>query len=855
MTQAQKQTGSTSRTKQTFNVRGMHCAACSSRVERAVNSLEGVYQASVNLATENMNVEWDPNKIDEQKILDKVRDSGYEAKQPSSNSQIDLAVKGMTCQACVARVEKAVKRLPGVKKVDVSLPAESARVIVDPSQTSAQDIQQEIQKAGYDAEPIKAADSRIEQQDEEMKTRLQGLKKRLLFSLGLAVPLFILAMGKMFGLPLPPFLHPDQSPLAFALSQFVLTIPIIWAGREFYIKGLPSLMRMEPDMDSLIAVGTGAAFVYSCWNLAEIILGINPVAKAHDLYFDSAAMIIVLITLGRFLENRSKARTSEAIRQLMQLRPEQATVVRGNELVEVPLIEVSPKDMLLVRPGERIPVDGQVQEGHSSVGESMLTGESLPVSKKSGDKVIGGTYNTHGSLRMLAEKVGEETALSQIIRLVQEAQGSKAPIANLADKVSLYFVPAVIIIAIIAGCSWFFLAQAGFPFSLRIFVAVMVIACPCALGLATPTAIMVGTGRGAQLGVLIKSGEALETARRIQTIIFDKTGTLTVGKPELTDIRPVNSSQFQQQELLSLVYAVERESEHPLAKALVRGIKDSVSEDNPKTDSFEAMPGLGLQAKVQDRQVLIGNKELMKTKGVSGTQEEVVTNITQELTKDGKTPLLVAVDGRLGLILAVADQLKPEAAYVINGLKETGLEIAMITGDNQQTAKAIADQAGIDKVLAEVLPENKADEVKKLQQQGLKVAMVGDGLNDAPALAQADLGIAIGTGIDVAIESGNIVLMRGDLDGVLTAISLSRATVRNIKQNLFWAFFYNSLGIPIAAGILHIFGGPTLNPIIAAGAMAMSSVSVVSNALRLRYFRLDKQGSEISEALPATARA
>lgn len=855
MTQAQKQTGSSSRTKQTFNVRGMHCAACSSRLERAVNSLEGVYQASVNLATENMNVEWDPNKIDEQKILDKVKDAGYEAKQPSSSSQIDLAVKGMTCQACVARVEKAVKRLPGVKKVDVSLPAESARVIVDPSQTSAQDIQQEIQKAGYDAEPIKAAGSRIEQQEEEMKTRLQGLKKRLLFSLCLAVPLFILAMGKMLGLPLPPFLHPDQSPLAFALSQFVLTIPIIWAGREFYIKGLPSLMRLEPDMDSLIAVGTGAAFVYSCWNLAEIILGINPVAKAHDLYFDSAAMIIVLITLGRFLENRSKARTSEAIRQLMQLRPEQATVVRGNELVEVPVTEVSPKDMLLVRPGERIPVDGQVQEGHSSVDESMLTGESLPVSKKSGDKVIGGTYNTHGSLRMLAEKVGEETALSQIIRLVQEAQGSKAPIANLADKVSLYFVPAVIIIAIIAGCSWFFLAQAGFPFSLRIFVAVMVIACPCALGLATPTAIMVGTGRGAQLGVLIKSGEALETARRIQTIIFDKTGTLTVGKPELTDIRPVNSSQFQQQELLSLVYAVERESEHPLAKALVRGIKDSVSEDNLKTDSFEAIPGLGLQAKVQDRQVLIGNKELMKTKGVSGTQEEEVTNITQELTKDGKTPLLVAVDGRLGLILAVADKLKPEAAYVINGLKETGLEIAMITGDNQQTAKAIADQAGIDKVLAEVLPENKADEVKKLQQQGLKVAMVGDGLNDAPALAQADLGIAIGTGIDVAIESGNIVLMRGDLDGVLTAISLSRATVRNIKQNLFWAFFYNSLGIPIAAGILHIFGGPTLNPIIAAGAMAMSSVSVVSNALRLRYFRLDKQGSEISEATPATARA
>ncbi len=825
---------------QTFKIKGMHCAACSARVEKAVSSLEGVFKAQVSLAAEKMQVEWDPEKISTDDIISKVQESGYDAQLPEKKADIELTIKGMTCAACSARVQKALQNVLGVISAEVNLAAERAQISIDPEQTNVEELQKAVSKAGYEAFPIKREEYTgfsLSEQDQEMQIRLHNLKNRLLYSLILAIPLFVVSMGEMFGLPLPWFLSPDNSPFNFAIVQFCLTVPILWAGREFYLQGFPSLFRLAPNMDSLIAVGTAAAFVYSLWNLAEISLGVDQVAKAHDLYFDSAAMIVVLITLGRFLENRSKSKTSEAIRQLMQLRPDKATVISGDEFKTVLVSEVNPGDLLLVRPGERIPVDGKIVEGHSSLDESMLTGESIPVTKKPDDYVIAGTYNTHGSLRMRAEKVGQETTLSKIIRLVQEAQGSKAPIANLADKVSLYFVPVVIVCAIIAGLSWYFLGQQEFSFALRIFVSVMVIACPCALGLATPTAIMVGTGRGAQLGVLIKSGQALETARAIDSIVFDKTGTLTIGQPELTDIYYFDTNPLQEQELLSLISGVERESEHPLAQAIVRGLRKEIKSGIHYPKSFETIPGQGVMASIDGHMLLMGNLELMQNQDVSGLEEPELQRQLDQFSTTGKTSLLVAVDKKPVAILALADQIKSEAKNVISELREMGMIVFMLTGDNEHTAQAIASQAKIEQVIAKVLPEKKAEKIKELQEEGKKVAMVGDGINDAPALAQADLGISIGTGIDVAIESGDIVLMRGDLKGVLTAMSLSRATVCNIKQNLFWAFVYNTLGIPIAAGVLYIFGGPTLSPMIAAGAMAMSSVSVVSNALRLRYFQ------------------
>jgi len=770
-----------------------------------------------------------------------VQNSGYEAEEKQERSEAGLSISGMTCAACSARVEKALNSLHGVEQASVNLAAERAAVSYDPEQTSVRDMIQAVEQAGYGAEPLQRQEGAELEQDKEMAARVADLRRRLIFSLCFAVPLFILSMGDMVGLPLPGFLHPGQAPLSYAAVQFLLTLPILYSGRFFYTQGIPSLLRLGPNMDSLIAVGTGAAFIYSTWNLAEIVLGNNPVARAGDLYFDSAAVIITLITLGRFLENRSKSKTSEAIRRLMQLRPDTATVIRDQEYATVHVSEVKPDDLLLVRPGERIPVDGRIVDGHSTLDESMITGESIPVSKQAGDQVVGGTYNTHGSLRMRAERVGKETTLSRIITLVQEAQGSKAPIADLADIVSLYFVPTVIGIAFLAGLSWLFIAQAEFSFALRIFVAVMVIACPCALGLATPTAIMVGTGRGAQLGVLIKSGHALETARNIKAVIFDKTGTLTEGQPQLTDTMLLPTSPAERQEVVSLVIGIEEASEHPLARAIVQGLKEEGGQAGSHPDEFQALPGQGIQARISGRGVLIGSPELMGNQQVQGLDREELQASLDSLAEAGKTPLLVAVDGQVSMVLALADQLKAGASEVIAEIKRLGLQVYMLTGDNERTARAIADQAGIDRVIARVLPENKAQEVSRLQEQGVRVAMVGDGINDAPALAQADLGISMGTGIDVAIESGDIVLMRGELDGVLTAISLSRATVRTIKQNLFWAFFYNSLGIPIAAGVLYVFGGPTLNPMIAAGAMAMSSVSVVSNALRLRFFQPGSQ--------------
>ncbi|SDB17408.1 Cu+-exporting ATPase [Desulfonatronum thiosulfatophilum] len=820
-----------------YAVQGMTCAACVRRVENAVSELPGVRTVSVNLATETMSVEWDSEALQPEKIVSAVEEAGYGLRSKTDDGLIELGIRDMTCAACVHRVESAVSSLEGVEEATVNLASETAQVRFRPEKVNLQAIMEAIREAGYEAFLRESGpESLADVQRKEMMERLAALRLKLLLATFFSVPLFIVSMGEMVGLPMPGFLSPHHAPLSFALTQFLLTLPVVWAGREFYLRGFPNLWKRVPNMDSLIAVGTGAAVVYSTWNLLEIALGHEAMSRAMDLYFESGAVIITLVLLGKYLETRSKARTSDAIRQLMALTPNTATRVRDGRRESIPLEQIRPGDVLLVKPGERIPADGRLTEGQSSVDESMLTGESFPVAKKEGDPLIGGTLNGHGSISMTAERVGKDTVLARIIRLVQEAQGSKAPIARMVDQLSLYFVPTVIVIAVVSGLSWYFIGNEPFTFALRIFIAVLVIACPCAMGLATPTAIMVGTGRGAQLGVLIKGGEALETARGIQAVILDKTGTLTEGRPAVTDIVLLPDQSISEDELLRLAAGAEADSEHPLAAAVVRSAEERGLEA-PQAGDFLYVPGQGIQALVDGRTLLLGNDKLFEANAIAGRDAAVLGDVRDRLAGEGKTPLLVAVDGVAAGILAVADRIKPEAGQVVANLKAMGLRVVMLTGDNARTAGAIALQAGIDEVRAEVLPENKAEMVDRLQAQGLKVAMVGDGVNDAPALAKADLGIAMGTGIDVAMESGDMVLMSGNLNGLITALTLSRAVVRNIKQNLFWAFAYNVLGIPVAAGLLYAFGGPTLSPMIAGGAMAMSSVSVVSNALRLRFFQ------------------
>ncbi len=823
-------------------VKGMTCASCSSRIERVLSAQDGVVKASVNLAAESMDLEWDPEKLNIDEIADKVKGLGFELVKPSTDVKLDLAIKGMTCASCSSRIERVVSKMPGVTSASVNLPMETAVVHFERGKTSQRKIREAINRIGFEAFiDTSTGGSALAKKQQENLEKLAKMKRDLVPAFCFAFILLVLSMGEMVGMPLPKMLDPHHSPFNFALAQFFLVLPVMWSGRRFYQVGFPSLFRGSPNMDSLIAVGTGAAFTYSTWNLVEIALGIDPMARVMDLYFESAGVLIALVSLGKYLETRSKAKTSDAISQLMQLTPDEATLVRVDEkgveeMVKILAEEIEAEDVILVRPGERVPMDGVIIKGRSSVDESMLTGESLPVSKEEGDKVIGGTLNKNGALRVQAERVGQDTVLSRIIRMVQEAQGSKAPIANLADRISFYFVPIVMVIAVLSGLAWYYIGTADFPFALRIFVAVLVIACPCAMGLATPTSIMVGTGRGAQLGVLIKSGEALEMAQKVQAIVFDKTGTLTYGKPALTDHIVLPGQNLSDADILSIVAGAEQSSEHPLAEAIVNaGIEKKLALPDPET--FEAVPGRGIRARVDNHDLLLGNREFMEESGVIGTDiPEAGNEVVSGLSRQGKTVLFLAIDNRLSSLLAIADQIKPKVDKTISRLKKMGLKLVMLTGDNEETARAIAGQAGITEVIAQVMPEHKAAKVADLQEEGHTVAMVGDGINDAPALAKADVGIAMGTGIDVAIESGDIVLMRGELEGVLTALSLSRATMRNIKQNLFWAFIYNIVGIPVAAGLLYIFGGPTLNPMIAGGAMAMSSVSVVTNALRLRFF-------------------
>jgi Cu+-exporting ATPase len=735
-------------------------------------------------------------------------------------------IDGMTCAACVRRVEDAIKDVSGVTSASVNLATEKAQVTYEQGGAEEADIIHAVETAGYGLAPVdENSDPGLDEAKKEKERKQEFV--RLIISIGFAVPLVFVAMAEMVGISLPSFISPEHNPGTFALTQLMLTLPIILAGFHFYTRGFPALVKGHPNMDSLIAVGTTAAIIYSGINTVLIFLGRTEYVM--NLYYETAGVIIALIKVGKYMETVSKGRTSGAIKELMGLTPKTATVIRDGKEAKIPIEEVKVGDELIARPGEKIAVDGTVVDGHTSVDESMLTGESIPVEKSEGDTVTGASINQNGTIRYRADKVGKDTALARIIQLVEEAQGSKASIARLADVISSYFVPVVIGIALISAGAWF-VGGAGVAFSLKIFIAVLVIACPCALGLATPTAIMVGTGKGASLGVLIKGGQPLETAGRIDTIVLDKTGTITEGKPRVTDIKALNG--FEESDLLQLAASAEKGSEHSLGAAVVAESEKQGLSFLPAT-GFSAVPGRGITVTVDSKDLMFGNLAFMKENQV--LNEDLPE--ADELSGQGKTVMYLAVDRKLAGILAVADVVKPDSAAAIARLQKMGLKTVMLTGDNELTARAIAKQVNIDQVVAQVMPGDKANQVKQLQAGGSRVAMVGDGINDAPALAQADLGFAIGSGTDVAMESAGIVLMQNSLAGVVTAIDLSRATLKTIKQNLFWAFFYNSAGIPLAAGLFHLFGGPTLNPMFAAAAMALSSVSVVTNALRLKNFK------------------
>lgn len=797
----------------TVAISGMTCAACAIRIEKGLQKLEGVESASVNLALEKSTVVYDAEKMSFQDIQKKIEDLGYGV----ITDKVELNISGMTCAACATRIEKGLQKVPGVIQAHVNLALETGSVEYDASQASVADLIRQVEKLGYQA-VRKDEQSEAETADRRAQ-EIERQTGKFLFSLILSLPL-LWAMVSHFSFTsfiwLPDMLINPWVQLALATPvQFVV-------GKQFYVGAYKALRNKSANMDVLVALGTSAAYFYS---LYMAIQSIGTGAHMIELYFETSAVLITLILLGKLFEAKAKGRSSEAIRKLMGLQAKTAVVIRYGEEMTIPVDEVRPGDIVYVKPGEKVPVDGVVLEGQSAVDESMLTGESIPVDKAVGDNVIGATLNKNGFLQIQATKVGKETALAQIIRVVEEAQGSKAPIQRLADSISGVFVPVVVGIAVLTFVIWYWFVSPGdFASALEKGIAVLVIACPCALGLATPTSIMAGSGRAAELGILFKGGEHLETAHRLDTIVLDKTGTVTKGEPELTDVFAYD---MDESELLALVGAAEKNSEHPLAQAIVKGIGEK-GVSLGAAEAFEAIPGFGIRAVVNGREVLVGTRRLLAEKSISYEQ---AADVMSSLEKEGKTAMLAAVDGRLAGMVAVADTIKPTSREAVKRMKEMGLTVIMMTGDNRQTAEAIARQAGIDQVIAEVLPEGKADEVKKLQQQGHKVAMVGDGINDAPALATADIGMAIGTGTDVAMEAADITLMRGELTSVADAIVMSHKTIRNIKQNLFWAFAYNTVGIPFAAlGFLA--------PWLAGAAMAFSSVSVVLNALRLQRVKL-----------------
>lgn len=808
--------------QETLSIEGMTCASCVGRVEKALKKVDGVEKAEVNLATEKALIHAS-QPLDRALLIKAVQRAGFDV---AAIQPIELSIDGMTCASCVARVEKALKKVPGVEQANVNLATE--RAWIQPNATvSSQDLIRAIQKAGYDA---KLLQHDANEQHDKKNLEQQQLKRDLVISLILALPVFILEMGSHM---IPAFhmwvmhnIGQQQSWLIqFALTTLVLLLP----GRRFYQKGIPALLRFAPDMNSLVAVGTLAAYSFSL--VATFMPQLLPEGTVH-VYYEAAAVIVSLILLGRYFEAKAKGRTSQAIQHLIGMQAKTARIHRDGQIIEVPVAEVSSNTIVEIRPGERIPVDGEVIEGHSYIDESMITGEPVPVAKQIGNQVVGGTINQNGTLNIRATAIGEASVLAQIIRMVEQAQGSKLPIQALVDKVTMWFVPAVMLLAALTFIVWFiFGPEPALTFGLVNAVAVLIIACPCAMGLATPTSIMVGTGRGAEMGVLFRKGEALQLLQDVKVIAVDKTGTLTEGKPTLTDFHV--QSGFDADQVFVLLASVEAKSEHPIALAIVQAATEKQVSLLPVTE-FDSITGSGIEALVNGQRIQIGADRYMQQIGldVSAFNAEAA-----RLGQEGKTPIYMAIDQQLAAIVAVADPIKDTTFAAIAALHQLGLKVAMITGDNRHTAQAIAARLQIDHVVAEVLPEGKVDVVRELQQQFGRVAFVGDGINDAPALAQADVGIAIGTGTDVAIEAAEVVLMSGNLQGVPNAIALSKATIRNIRQNLFWAFIYNIALIPIAAGVLYPFAGILLSPIFAASAMALSSVFVLGNALRLKYFQ------------------
>jgi P-type Cu+ transporter len=815
----------------TIPVTGMTCASCVRRVERTLFKKEGVAEASVNFAAEKASVTYEPAATNPDELIRAIRDAGYGA----DVRETTFGVTGMTCASCVGRVERALEKVSGVLEASVNLANERATVEYLAGKVEPSDLKKAIEGAGYGV--VREEDSSV---DDSHEREYRELKSDFLLAAALTALILLGSLPMMFGFMLPI----PTGWLNFAL--LLLATPVqFWAGWRFYRGAWGALKHWRANMNTLVVMGTSAAYLYSV--IATLAPQLFAAGRA-DVYFDTSALIIALILLGRLLEARAKGRTNEAIKKLAGLQAKIARVVRGGEELDVPVENVEIGDFVVVRPGEKIPVDGRVISGESAVDESMITGESVPVTKREGDEVIGATMNTSGSFRFEATKVGEDTALYQIMKMVEEAQGSKAPIQRLADRISAVFVPAVIGVAAVTFVVWLLLGPApALTFALLNAVAVLIIACPCAMGLATPTSIMVGTGKGAESGILIRGGEALEGAHKLDTVVLDKTGTLTRGEPELTDVVVENG--IRDEELLRLVASAERTSEHPLGEAIVRGAKYR-GLPLAEAGAFKAVSGGGIRARVEGREVLVGSRRFLSESSVS---EDGLLPEAEELAREGKTPIFVAVDGEPAGLVAVADVVRDESREAVDSLHALGLEVAMLTGDNRRTAEAIAQKLGIDRVVAEVRPEDKSNEVKRLQAAGKQVGMVGDGINDAPALAQADVGIAIGTGTDVAMEAADVTLISGDVRGVARAIGLSKATVRNVEQNLFWAFAYNVALIPVAAGVLYpLFSDGSvpdvlrpvlgeygfLNPVLAAAAMALSSVTVISNALRLRQAKV-----------------
>lgn len=739
-----------------------------------------------------------------------------------------FVIDGMTCASCVINVENAVKKLQGVETAVVNLTTEKMTVDYNPDVVSESQIEQAVADAGYGATVFDP--STTKSQTERQSEATQNMWYKFLWSAVFALPLLYLSMGSMMGLWVPDIVNMSLHPMIYGLVQLVLTLPVMHFGRRFYINGFRTLFKGHPNMDALVALATSAAFLYSLYGIYHIALG--HAHHAHELYFESVAVILTLITLGKYFETLSKGRTSDAIQKLMKLSAKEATVIRDGVEQAIPIEEVVIGDRILVKPGEKIPVDGVVLSGHSAIDESMLTGESIPVEKVADDKVYGASINGAGALTIQAEKVGDETLLAQIIKLVEDAQQTKAPIAKIADRVAGVFVPTVIGIAFVSALFWYFVMSQTFVLSMTVAIAVLVIACPCALGLATPTAIMVGTGRGAENGILYKRGDTLENAHHIDTIVFDKTGTITQGKPQVVDIFAYQGTA---KDLLAQVASIEKLSEHPLSQAIVeKAVADQV--DLLEVTNFTSLTGLGLTADLAGQILYVGNHKLMEEQGVDLTAAE---QAVQAATEQGQTPIFISANANLLGLITVADLVKEDSKTTVAKLQEMGIDVVMLTGDNAKTAQAIANQVGIKTVISEVLPDQKSQAIQNLQSQGKIVAMVGDGINDAPALATADIGIAVGSGTDIAIESADIILMKPEISDVIKALSISRYTIRVIKENLFWAFIYNILAIPVAMGLLHLFGGPLLNPMIAGLAMGFSSVSVVLNALRLKYIKLD----------------